>query len=60
MIPRKRRLSDQTTSEKMQKTGHATRYEARVEKAKAVNNNGNAQTEQNMKLSRHKKEKIRI
>ena len=41
--------------EKCEKTRHATRYEARVEKAKESNNNGNAKAKKNMKLGHNKK-----
>ena len=41
------------------KTGHATRYKAIVEKAKAANNNGNAQAKKNMELDYNKKQKVK-
>ena len=43
--------------EKCEKTGHATRYKSRMEKAKAANN-GNAQAKKNMKLE-HKKKQVK-
>ena len=41
--------------EKWNKTRHAIRYKARVEKEKAANNNENAQSEKNMELRHHEK-----
>ena len=45
--------------EKCEKTGHATRYKARVEKARAAYNNGNAQAKKNMELEHTKKQKFK-